>query len=109
LQLKRGPALKFGVTQLKEILVLQLARVRIQTALLLFCVWCAEAFKTLIININESGKIYNALHQFMDAKRMYVICNVIKVENRPEKSHRFVELDVLLTVYLHIYDRMLRT
>jgi hypothetical protein len=41
LQFERGPALKFGVTQFKKFLVLQLARIRIQTALLL---WCTEAF-----------------------------------------------------------------
>jgi hypothetical protein len=32
-EFERGPALKFGVMQFKEFLVLQLARVRIQTAL----------------------------------------------------------------------------
>jgi 3-deoxy-D-arabino-heptulosonate 7-phosphate (DAHP) synthase class II len=52
-QFERGPALKFGVTQFKEFLVLQLARVRIQTALLLSCVWCAEAF---IANYKERKK-----------------------------------------------------
>jgi hypothetical protein len=41
-KLKRGFTfqLQFGVTQFKEFLVLQLARVRIQTA---SCVWCSEA------------------------------------------------------------------
>jgi hypothetical protein len=40
LQFERKPALKFCVTQAKS-LVVQLARVRFQTA---SCVWCAEAF-----------------------------------------------------------------
>jgi hypothetical protein len=35
---------QFGVAQFKELLVLQFARVRIRTALLLSCVWAAEAF-----------------------------------------------------------------
>jgi hypothetical protein len=48
LSFERRPALKFCVTQSKEFLVLQLMRVRIQTALLLSCVWCAKTLNIYI-------------------------------------------------------------
>jgi hypothetical protein len=63
LQFKRGPALKFSVTQFKAFLLLQLARVRIQTALLLSCVWCAEALKCLLSCHHNIGSFLTVLRQ----------------------------------------------